>query len=91
MAFESVSGSGSITSVLHETRTFPPPSEFAKAAHISSLDEYQTLWNQAKNDPESFWSEQARLLSWFKPWDKVLEWNCAFRQVVRGGPAQRLL
>ena len=85
MALESGSGSGSITSVLQETRTFPPPPEFAKAAHISSLDEYQALWNQAKNDPEGFWSEQALLLSWFKPWDKVLEWNAPFARWFLGG------
>ena len=85
MALESGSGSGSITSVLQETRTFPPPPEFAKAAHISSLDEYQALWNRAKDDPEGFWSEQARLLSWFKPWDKVLDWNAPFARWFVGG------
>ena len=64
---------------------FSPPPEFAKTAHISSLDQYQVLWNQAKNDPEGFWGEQARLLSWFKPWDKVLEWNAPFAKWFVGG------
>ena len=86
------SSSGSITSVLQETRVFPPPAEFASDGHISSLDQYQALWNRAKDDPEGFWAEQAqRLLSWFKPWDKVLEWNAPVCQVVRGRPAQRLV
>ena len=35
MAFESGSGGGSITSVLNETRVFPPPAEFARQAHIA--------------------------------------------------------
>ncbi len=28
-----------------------------------------------KGDPEGFWAEQAETLHWFKPWDKVLDWN----------------
>src|SRR4051812_46088868 len=77
--------SGSITSVLQETRVFPPPAEFSKAAHIGSLDDYQALWDRAKDDPEGFWAEQAKLLSWFRPWDKVLEWNPPFARWFEGG------
>ena len=29
----------------------------------------------AKDDPEGFWAEQAESLTWFKRWDKVLDWN----------------
>jgi acetyl-CoA synthetase len=53
--------SGSITSVLQETRVFPPAPEFARTAHVSSIEEYQALWNRAKDDPEGFWGEKARL------------------------------
>jgi acetyl-CoA synthetase len=68
--------SGSITSVLQETRVFPPASEFARTAHVSSIEEYQALWNRAKDDPEGFWGEQARqLLSWSRPWEQVLDWK----------------
>ena len=76
---------GSIDSVLQETRVFPPPPEFAQAAHIRSLEEYQALWDRAKDDPEGFWGEQAQLLTWFKPWDKVLEWNQPFAKWFLGG------
>ena len=78
-------GGGSITSVLHETRVFPPPEEFARKAHISSLDQYEELWNRAKDDPEGFWAEQARALHWFKPWDKVLDWQPPFAKWFVGG------
>ena len=44
-------GGGSITSVLQETRVFPPPDEFARKAHIGSLAQYEALWNRAKDDP----------------------------------------
>ena len=79
------SSSGSITSVLQESRVFPPPPEFSRTAHIRSLDEYRELWTRAKDDPEGFWGEQAPLLSWFKPWDKVLEWNPPFAKWFVGG------
>ena len=78
-------GGGSITSVLQETRVFPPPSEFASKAHIKSLAQYETLWNQAKDDPEGFWAEHARVLSWAKPWDEVLDWQPPFAKWFVGG------
>ncbi len=64
-----------ITSVLKETRQFPPPKEFAAQAHIKSPAEYEKLWQRAANDPEGFWAEQAEALSWFRRWDRVLEWQ----------------
>jgi acetyl-CoA synthetase len=71
-------GGGSITSVLVENRVFPPPPEFAKNAHIGSLELYQSLWNRAKDDPEGFWGEQAELVDWHRKWDRVLDWNPPF-------------
>jgi acetyl-CoA synthetase len=68
-------GGGSIQSVLHESRVFPPPKEFADKAHIGSLAEYQRLWDWARDSPEDFWAEAARALDWTSPWSKVLEWN----------------
>ena len=46
------SDGGSIESVLIENRVFRPPAEFSRNAHISSLDQYQEMWNRAKDDPE---------------------------------------
>src|SRR5947209_834489 len=66
---------GSITSVLHETRVFPPPAGFASQAHVGSLDAYRALWERARDDPEGFWGEQAAALHWFTPWSKVLDWS----------------
>jgi len=78
-------GGGSITSVLHETRVFPPPRQFASKAHIGSLDQYEAMWNRAKDDPAGFWAEQAQALVWDKPWDKVLKWELPFAQWFVGG------
>ena len=66
---------GSIHSMLVENRVFPPPEEFAKHAHIGSIEEYLSLWNRAKDDPEAFWSEIAQGVDWFSPWSKVLDWQ----------------
>jgi acetyl-CoA synthetase len=74
-----------ITSVLHEKRVFPPPALFSAAAHIKSMAEYQALWQRAADDPEGFWAEQARLLHWFRPWDKVLEWQEPWCKWFLGG------
>ena len=43
----STSPAANITSVLKETRVFPPPAEFAAQAHVKSLAEYEALWQRA--------------------------------------------
>ena len=79
------SPSTNITSVLKETRSFPPPAEFASQAHIKSLAEYEKLSKRAADDPNGFWAEQAESLVWFKKWDTVLEWNEPFAKWFVGG------
>jgi acetyl-CoA synthetase len=74
-----------ITSVLKETRVFPPPEEFASQAFVKSLAEYELLWQRAKDDPEGFWGEHADDLYWFRRWDKVLIWNEPHAQWFAGG------
>ena len=65
--------SEAIESVLNETRKFPPPSDFAAQANISSEEQYQQMWTRAKEDPAGFWGDMAANLDWFKKWDKVLD------------------
>ena len=74
-----------IDSTLRENRVFPPPPEFAAKAYIKSLDEYETLYKQSIQDPEAFWAGVAKDLHWFKPWDKVLEWNLPNAKWFVGG------
>ena len=64
-----------ITSMMDETRKFPPPKEFSAQAHIKSLAEYQKLYKRSIEDPNGFWGELAQDLEWFKKWDKVLDYN----------------
>jgi acetyl-CoA synthetase len=74
-----------ITSILRETRLFPPPPEFAARALIGSVAEYERLWQRAKDDPRGFWAEQAESLHWFRRWDEVLVWNEPHAQWFAGG------
>ena len=75
MSESTQSNSDQMHSVLHETRKFPPPADFASKAHVKSQDEYEKLHKRSIDDPEGFWGEVAKDLHWFKPWDKVLEWE----------------
>src|SRR5262245_34558524 len=74
-----------ITSVLKETRVFPPPPAFAANAYVKGPGEHERLWNRAKDDPEGFWAEQAESLHWSRRWDKVLTWNEPHAQWFVGG------
>jgi acetyl-CoA synthetase len=74
-----------IESTLTENRVFEPSEEFRSQAHIQSMEEYQRLYDEAKNDPEGFWGKIASELDWFKPWDKVLDWNCPWAKWFPGG------
>src|SRR3954464_1324961 len=75
-----------ITSVLQETRVFPPPKEFSRRAHIKSMAEYRKLYQESIRSPEKFWARQAKQeLVWFKPWKKVLQWKAPFAKWFVGG------
>ena len=60
---------------MSDSKTYPPPAEFAAQANISAK-EYAEMYQQSIDDPEGFWSEQAEnYISWFKPWDSVSNWS----------------
>ena len=62
---------------------YPVPSNFADA-HISP-DDYQQMYRQSLDDPESFWAGQAHeFLSWDAPWHTTGGGD------VSQGPARRL-
>ena len=74
-----------IESVLQETRSFPPPAEFVEQANISSMEEYQELWNRAKDDPIGFWGDLAQGLEWSQPYEHVLEGEMPETKWFTGG------
>ncbi|MGH7916861.1 MAG: acetate--CoA ligase [Candidatus Binataceae bacterium] len=74
-----------IESILREDRKFAPSAEFSRQAAVGSLAAYAALCRRAEQDPEAFWAECAGQLSWYKPFDKVLEWRFPFAQWFIGG------
>ncbi len=52
---------------------YPVKPDIAARAHIRSLDEYQRLYRLSLDNPEWFWAEQAKALTWFHPWQDVFD------------------
>ena len=68
------------------TSLYPPPEDFARRAHVKSLDEYRELYRRAEQDPEQFWADFASdNIHWFEKWSRVLEWNAPFAKWFAGG------
>jgi len=74
-----------IDSVLQEQRTFEPPEDFRRAAHIKSQEDYERIYRESVEHPEKFWARVADELHWFKKWDRVLEWNHPWAKWFVGG------
>ena len=72
-----------ISSLMTETRTFPPPQRIQKEAYVSSMAQYKKMWDQSINDPDKFWMEQAKSLTWFKQPTESLRytWDVANRKI----------
>jgi len=60
-----------ITSMMDETRKFPPPQGFVDQAYIKSREAYEAMWKESVENPEKFWGGVASELFWFKKWDQV--------------------
>ncbi|WLH83939.1 acetate--CoA ligase [Pseudomonas sp. FP2338] len=56
---------------MFDIRTFPRADAVRQAAQLSQ-DEYQRLYRQSIEQPDTFWAEQAKgFLDWIKPWHTV--------------------
>ncbi|MCU0574540.1 MAG: acetate--CoA ligase [Syntrophobacteraceae bacterium] len=49
---------------------FPVPEAWKKSAYCDN-EKYLKMYEQSVSDPEGFWAEQAKRITWFKPWTKV--------------------
>ena len=70
-----------IEALLSEQRVFEPPEEFRARAVVND----PSIYEQAEADHEAFWAEQASRLSWFEPWNTVMEWNPPWVKWFLGG------
>ncbi|HEX2515843.1 MAG TPA: acetate--CoA ligase, partial [Chloroflexota bacterium] len=74
--------SGAIEALLQEDRRYPPPEELKATADVND----PAVYDQAREDPEGFWAARAQeQVSWYKPWERVLEWNAPFSKWFIGG------
>jgi acetyl-CoA synthetase len=82
MADQAQTRAATIEALYAEDRTFPPPPEFAKQANFND----PAIYERAASDPEAFWAGQAKdLLTWFTPWETVLDWQPPFAKWFVGG------
>jgi len=72
-----------IDSLMTENRTFPPPASIKANAYINSFEQYQQMWQKSIKDPDAFWLEQAKTISWFKEPTKSLRytWDTKSRKI----------
>ncbi|MCL6561745.1 MAG: acetate--CoA ligase [Firmicutes bacterium] len=77
----SESGDRALEALLQENRRFAPSEEFRAQANVRDPEIYQ----RARQDPEGYWAEQARRLSWFEPFREVLRWEPPHAQWFVGG------
>ena len=54
---------------------FYPNQEFSDRALIGSLEQYRDLYEKSMSDPDTFWSEVADRITWYKKWDTVREFD----------------
>ena len=67
--------------LLNEKRTFAPPKAFAAQANARS----SAVYKKASKNPEAYWADWARQLTWDKPWKKVLDWKPPHAKWFTGG------
>ncbi len=73
-----------ISVLLEEKRVFNPPEELVKQTNVKKWMDKQGIKDldellEKSQDLEWFWGEMAKeLVEWYKPYDKVLEWNPPF-------------
>ena len=67
-------------------RTFPPPDEFARRAHVSSMEQYRALYEHADKHPSKFWGQLAETeLHWHQKWSSVFDWQFPIVRWFVGG------
>jgi acetyl-CoA synthetase len=63
--------SGTIETLLHEERLYPPSPDFIAQANISDPG----IYTRAEQDPEGFWREMSGVVEWFTRPQQVLDWT----------------
>jgi acetyl-CoA synthetase len=64
-----------------ETRTYQPDSYYREQSWMGA---WETAYQRFLDDPEGFWADIAKELEWFRPWEKVREWNHPYARWFTG-------
>ena len=56
-------------------KIYSPSADWTVNAHINSLVKYKEIYNKSIEDPDAFWSDIAKRITWYKPWEKVRNFN----------------
>ena len=59
-----------LSNLLHENRRFEPPADLAANANVKA-----DAYDAAAADPEAFWAEQAKRISWAEEPTETLDWS----------------
>ncbi len=82
-----------ISSVMQETRVFPPSEQTVKNATIGGMAAYEALCKEAEQDYAGYWARLAKEhVEWHKPFTQALdESDAPFFKWFTDGEAERLL
>ena len=76
------SGPDTVETLLRTKEVFPPPKSIVEKAWVK---DYDSVYKESIANVEKFWEGVANQLSWYKKWDKVLEWNYPWAKWFVGG------
>jgi acetyl-CoA synthetase len=74
-------GTGTLSDLLREERTFAPSAAFVAQANYADAGIYE----QARAAGAQFWESFAAELHWFRKWDAVLQWEPPYAKWFVGG------
>ena len=58
-----------------QDNVYPPSADWVDSAHVSSLEKYKYIYDSSVKDPDDFWADIAKRITWYKPWEKVRDFN----------------
>ncbi len=56
-------------------KSYIPNTKFSSNAHINTMEKYRGMYEQSIKDPDQFWEEQAKRLSWYESWKSVSDYD----------------
>ncbi len=70
-----VESSDGIATFLEENRRYEPPPAFRARARIRSKEEYERLYRESLDSPDTFWKRETSELVFREQWKKTFEWE----------------